>query len=225
MNTAMRFPYLSCVTRLFRRWATRLSVCLVVPVCVAGCLVSGPAPRLLQLRPALPPVAAGLKAMQKEQMVVAMPLAGNALDTDAIALLFHDREIRYLAGARWTAPVPRLVQRGVLDGLEVSGAFRGVTDESAGISANVKFLSEVRAFQLRYENEVAPPVAEFTLSARLLDLRTGDIVATRTFQSSVPANGTDALALAAACEAAFAQGLAEIVPWVIATVPAAGTYR
>ena len=220
MNTAMHS------SRVFSLSGALLSfLCLFALTSASGCISPGPAPRLLQLNPALPSPASLPKAAKRGQVVVAMPVTENVFDTDAIALLFHDREIRYLAGSRWTTTVPRLVQRGVIDGLEASGSFPGVSDESAGINATVKVLSEVRAFQLRYENEISPPTAEFTLSVRLLHLGTGNIIASRTFQIAAPASGTDALALASACETALTKGLAEIVPWVAANTPGAGRLR
>jgi cholesterol transport system auxiliary component len=188
---------------------------LMLLFCLAGCaaLSPGSAPRIFQLRPTLPPALVSTPGAKNGQIIVALPTAARLLDSDHVALLFHGREIRRLADARWDSSVPRMTQRGLIDSLEASGAFRGVADESAGIIANLKLLSEVRAFWLRYENETAPPTAEVCLSAQLLNLADGKIVASQTFQTAAPANGPDAPALAAACETALSRVLADIAFW------------
>ena len=193
----------------------RLCLLLFPMFVLAGCggiLNPGPAPTRLQLRPIMPAQIAATPTQQ--QIVVGLPSAGRDLDTDQIALIFGRREVRYLADARWTAQTPSLLQRSYIDALTSSGVFRGVSDESAGISAGTKLISTVRGFGLHYEREGAVPTAEFEASFQLLNLNDGSIMASMTVRTTAAAAGTSPAALAGACEDALSQGLAKLAPWV-----------
>ena len=173
----------------------------------------GPAPARLQLQPAMPGPMAGKPS--GKQLVVAMPLAGRDIDTDSIALVFNGREVRYLAGARWTSPAPNILQRALIDGLTATNSLRGVTDESAGIVADAKLLCDLRQFSLHYGDPKGTPTAVLEASFRLLNLSSGSIMATRNVRIEVPASGRDNAALVTACETALSRCLAEISPWVV----------
>jgi ABC-type uncharacterized transport system auxiliary subunit len=149
------------------------------------------------------------------QIIVAMPIAARALDADTIALIFHGREMRVLADARWAGTVPYMVQRSLIAALEASNAFSGVADESAGIASDVRLISDIRQFSLHYDAEGAVPAAVFAATFRLLNLSNGRIMNTRDVDIRVPAQARDNAALAQAMEAALGLGLAEVTPWVV----------
>lgn len=189
-----------------------LFCCLALSAC-AGILDPGPPPTRLQLNPPMPAAYGGTPL--PKQLVVAMPLAGRELDNDRIALVFHGREIRSLADARWTGSVPFLLQRHLIAAIQATGALEGVGDESAGIAANARLLADIREFSLHYTSEQAVPTAVLKVDLRLLDLYTGKVAAMRTFEAKSPASGKDSLALAGACERALGQGLAEAARWTV----------
>ena len=102
-----------------------LLLCLsVVCTACAALMDPGPPPSRLQLHPTLPKAQAGPPV--NKQLVVALPTAGRELESDAIALVFSGREVRYLSGARWTGTVPRLLQRFFVEAFESSQALAGV---------------------------------------------------------------------------------------------------
>ena len=188
---------------------TGLSAC-------ATLLDPGPAPARLQLMPSMPGQMA-VKPSNK-QLIVAMPMAGRDIDTDNIALVFNNREVRYLSGVRWTSPVPHIVQRALIDALASTNALRGVTDETAGITADAKLLCDIRQFSLRYADPKSVPTAVITASFRLLNLSNGAIMGTRDVNIESPASGRDNAALVTASETALSRCLAEIAPWVVQTM-------
>ncbi len=192
---------------------------LIVIVSLSACatlLDPGPAPARLQLEPTMPgPVSA---KPSNKQIVVAMPVAGRDIDTDNIALVFNGREVRYLSDARWTSPVPHILQRALIDALASTNALRGVTDETAGITADAKLLCDIRQFSLHYADPKGTPTAVMTAHFRLLNLSNGTIMGTRNVDIEVPASGRSNPALVTACETALSRCLAEITPWVVQTI-------
>lgn len=197
-----------------------LALSLFLPSC-ASMLSPGPPPARLQLAPSMPPQLSA-KPLDK-QLVVAMPLAGRDIDTDSIALVFHDREVRYLSGVRWVSAVPHMLQRSLIDAFVSANVLRGVTDESAGIAATAKLLCDVRQFSLHYADPKGPPTAVIIAHFRLLNLANGAITGTRIVEVKVPASGSGNLALVSASEAALSRCLAEVVPWASRLMGAAIT--
>ncbi|MDR2800895.1 MAG: ABC-type transport auxiliary lipoprotein family protein [Desulfovibrio sp.] len=184
-------------------------------LCLAGCgtlLSPGPAPARLQLRPSLPGKL--VAAPVDKQLIVARPSAGNEISGDAIAMSLDNREVRYLSGALWTADVPFLVQRFVLEALEESNILRGVGDESIGIAADLRLLIDIREFGLRRETGESLPVGVFSARFRLLDARNGKISGALNVRETAQASDNDAMALALACETALGRGLARTMQWV-----------
>ncbi|MDR1947427.1 MAG: ABC-type transport auxiliary lipoprotein family protein [Desulfovibrio sp.] len=190
---------------------------LSVPVfCLAGCglLNSGPAPTRLQIKPVLPARAVGPPV--NKQLVVARPATGNVLAGDAIAVIFNSREIRLLADARWTADVPFLVQRSVVEALEATGGLQGVGDDTIGLAADARLLIDIREFGLRRAtDDDVPSVGVFAAVFRLLDLRSGRISDSLHVEATAPAAGKSSADLAMACEAALSKGLAQCSAWVL----------
>jgi cholesterol transport system auxiliary component len=163
MKTTLRFLCLAC--------------CLALGSSLAGCAVLDPGPpaaRIL-LDPELP--APGTAAPLPLQIAVVEPSADDILATDRIAAVFNGFEVRYVAGARWAAPVPRLLQRFLIDALEHTGRFAGVGDGGGGMRSDIRLLCDIRRFGLRYRGG-EPPVAEVSLLLRLMEVKTGRILAT-----------------------------------------------
>ena len=181
-------------------------------------LSPGPPPTRLKLTPSMPARVAG--GPLNKQIIVGMPLAGQDVDTDNIALVFNNREVRYLSGVRWTSSVPPIVQRALIDALTASNGLRGVSDESAGIFADAKLLSDIRQFALRYDDPKGVPTAVATINFSVLNLSDGSILGTKNISIEVPAAGRDNVALVTACETALSRCLADVTPWVIQTIGA-----
>ncbi len=197
----------------------RISAALIMMFAVSilsGCasvLDPGPPPARLQIAPSMPAKMAA--SPLNRQLVVATPTAGRALDSDRIALLFDNREIRYLADTRWADTVPLLVQRNLIAAVEASNVVRGVSDETAGIAADARLLTEIRQFSLQYAtSQDQPPTAVFEAVFRLVNLSNGKILGTRTVKTTAPALGRDNASLVQASETALTQALAETMPWI-----------
>lgn len=197
-----------------RRGLLLLPALILSLVMSAGCtsiLTPGDPPVRLQLKPALPgPVGA---RTTNRQMSVAMPLAGQDVDSDNVMLLFNDRELRVLAGVRWAANVPFLVQRGLVEAIDSASFLRGVSDESSGMLSDARLLTDIRDFSLHYTDENTPPKAVLEATFRLVTTSGGQVLGSRTISVEHQATGTNTPALAAAMENALSDMLAQVVPW------------
>lgn len=170
--------------------------CLTAPVALGGCaLLETPPPPLAQvlLDPA-PPVSSraggtetGTEAGTRTtlQLTVAEPAADSVASSDRISAVFNGFEVRYLADARWSAPVPRLLQRLFIDSLETAGYFAGVSDGGSGMRSDIRLNTDIRRFGLRYR-DAREPVVEASFSFRLLDVKSGRILGTLNLAEEEP---------------------------------------
>ena len=210
-------------------WASRqiprlrlgaLALCLVLLAGCAGVFSTGPAPKRMFLNPEPPAQITGTKTTRETQIIVSLPTAWLAVDTDAIALLFPNREIRYLSGVRWAGTVPGLVQSFLIDALGATGAFQGVAGDSTGISSQVRLACDIRQFLLRYDDPNQPPTAVFDATFRLINLRNGEIISTLPLLLTAPATGTSAQDLVNASEKVMSEALGKVAAWSVASISA-----
>ena len=189
-----------------------------------GCapiLSGGPPPIRMQLNPAMPSKAG---FTLNAQVVVARPQAGRDLESDAMALLFNGREVRYLAGYRWNMSVPTLVHGKLVESLQAADILRGVADEIAGINADVRLLCDIRQFTLVYANERDIPTAVADFTVRLVNQRTGALMGTKNVIAHVPAQGMGVPSLVDAYEKALSEALFNITAWVGECMRQAGNH-
>lgn len=191
-----------------------LALAALLCLSLTGCAVldPGPAPARVQLFPKLPPVSTQPPAAK--QLVVEMPTSGRDLATDSIALSFKNREVRYLAGYRWTDTAPAVFRRALLDALQANGGLQGVADENAGISADARLISDIKQFHLRYDDPNQAPTAEISVAFQLINLRDGTIMAAKVSSAKQKAAGPDQASLIQAFETALSAVLADAAPWV-----------
>lgn len=141
---------------------------------------------------------------------VQMPTASRAVDTDRIVVARGGR-ISYFSGAAWTDRLPRLLQSCMTAALQDSGAFRAVLSTQDRADSDYALTAEIRNFQL--EVGEGNKAAVVTMIVRMVNERTGKIVATKEFSAHIPATNDDPDTSVAALQKAFGQVAVEMVRW------------
>lgn len=113
------------------------------------------------------PAAAPLAPAIAGELVVLRPLTRPGLDTDRIVVTLPDRRFDGYRGARWSAPVPDLVQSMLLDGLRARGAWQTVLPDRGEFRGRYALQTEIRDFQADYADEGAAPTVRITLRGDL----------------------------------------------------------
>lgn len=186
----------------------RGAVVLAATAFVAGCSAILPTPSvdtydLAQPAPAHAAVGRTL------QVLVPEPTSDRAFDTDRIVVRPSATEIAYFSGAQWADRLPRLVQSRLVASLEASGRFRAAGRPGQGLAIDHQIVTEIRAFD--YEAGAGRVV--IALSVKLMDDRSGRVVAMQTFRAE-EASGDAPKAAVAAFDRAQARLMPEIVAWV-----------
>ena len=150
-----------------------------------------------------------VRSASRVQIVVAEPLATQVLDSERIMVREANGSISALPGVQWADRLPRLIQARLIQTFE--NARQGAVGRPGDrVVADRQINIDLRAFDLRPQEGQA--VVE--MSVRLIDDRSGRVVANRIFTARVAGGSTDGAAAAQALDAALSDVLRQIVAWV-----------
>ena len=158
--------------------------------------------------------AAGLPSVPW-QLVVEEPLASGGLNVDRIALRATATELKYFARARWTERAPRMVQTLLVESFENSGAIVAVGRKAIGLRSDYNLITELREFQAEYFTPDGVPTIRVRLNAKLVKQPRRAIVASRTFEASVKAEGRNIRLVIGAFDQALGKVLRHTVEWTV----------
>lgn len=146
----------------------------------------------------------------RRQILIAEPSALKAFDGQNIVIKPSDGSIQYLKGAQWADRLPLMVQARLAETFQRSGRFAGVGKPGEGLAIDYQVIAEIRSFEVRVSGGERAVVELFV---RLLNDRTGEVRAGRSFTASAPVSGTGNQAYVAALDRAFRDAAAQIAGW------------
>lgn len=154
------------------------------------------------------PVAA--PAQVAATLVVARPVARAGLDSERIAVRLPELQLDGYAGARWSAPPPRLVEALLLDALRAAGGWRAVVSEHSAFGGRYLLQTEITDFAADYAAGGAPLV-RVALRGELGLAAERRLVASVAGRGEVRAAADRQREVAAAFEQAAARAVEELV--------------
>ena len=163
--------------------------------------------------PADGPVAAG--APRPIDLVVDLPVAGGAINTDRILIRPAPAQVQYLPDARWIEPVPEMLQSALVAGLERSGGFRFVGRRPLGAIGDVTLVSSLTEFEAALVPGGAGAEVRVRFTARLVRDEDATVLRTQTFEASAAAPDTGTASLVDAYDRATASVLRQALDWVL----------
>lgn len=148
------------------------------------------------------------------QLALVKPTAARMVDSPRIAVRPLPGEIQVYKGVSWSQPPTDMVESALLHGFEDSGRVQAVARSGTGIGARYRLVMDLRRFEADYAG-AAVPSAVIELNAKLLDVNEQRVVASRTFNQSRTAAGTDVLQVTQAFDHALEQVSREIIGWTL----------
>jgi cholesterol transport system auxiliary component len=185
------------------RRAARLIAPLLFAAWLGAC--AGDPQAAFDLAPATPRPQRTVHA----QVHVLDPVVPTDLETDRILVRTGASEA-VLAGARWTGPLPSLIQSRLSDSLQ--NAYDAPKVDRAVGDYNLE--TDVRAFELDADQKQV--VVE--LVVKLVSARDNHVAAVKTFKAQAPVASTDPGVVTAALNGALFGLMAQIVGFVAASV-------
>lgn len=186
----------------------------VAALCAAlsGCALANigqpqPAPQTYDL---LAPLDVKQGRRSEVQLIVSEPTAVRALAGDQILVKPGPSSVTYFPDAVWSDQLPRLLQARLMVALESSGRFRGVGDGRDRIDGDLELTTQIRAFEV---DAAGGAVARIVLFVRLIEPKTGRVVASKEFSAEAAAAADTAPEGVEALNRAAASVLPQIVGW------------
>ena len=192
------------VRRLSASGAVRSAAALVL-MGLAACS-SGSAPLTFDLTAPATPVRGGIVG----QVLVAEPVAVQALSAQRILVKEETGAVSALGEGQWADSLPRLVQTRLIQTLENTAGIRSVARANSGVSGDVQLTTEIRAFQVAVPSNQA--IVE--ISAKLVSDREGRVVTGRVFRAGVPVAQVNAATVAPALDQALSIVLVDMARWI-----------
>ncbi len=170
---------------------------------------SGSAPTTFDLSAASGKIRSSINA----QLVVAEPVAVQALASQQILVRDAGGTVSFLGSSQWADSLPRLIQARLIHTFENASQVRAVARPGGGAVADVQLVSEIRSF------EVQTPASEAVvqISAKIVADQTGRILAGRIFTARIPVAAIDGPNAARALDDALSGVMLDIVRWVANT--------
>jgi cholesterol transport system auxiliary component len=150
----------------------------------------------------------------RAQLSIREPVASLDLDTQRILVRTGPESLAYLSGAQWSDRLPALVQSRLLQTFQNAHLLQSVGRAGSGLAADYSLDLDIRAFEL----DAKAVQANVDIAAKIMETRSGRIVATRVFKSQVPAAGTSGPQATAALDAALSNVMAQIVAFASAEI-------
>ncbi len=148
------------------------------------------------------------------QLIVVSPTALAALDTEKIMVEPAPGQINYLPDAQWSDRLPALLQARTVQAFENGSKLRRVARPGDGISADYQLNLDVRTFGVQVL--AGSPDAVVELSAKVIGIASGKILAAQVFSARVPVSAMNGANVTAALDAASNKVLTDIVRWASA---------
>jgi cholesterol transport system auxiliary component len=185
---------------------------LALALALAGCsLFRGTPPETFDLSgPQAMPRGGGSTAAQ---ILIPESSAIKVLDSERIVVA-TGAKISYYPAAQWPDRLPKLFQARAIEAFERSKRARAVGRPGEGLSIDYQLQTDIRSFEYRTDNGDA----HVEVSAKILDDRTGRVVATKVFSSEAPVAANTAPEVVAGVQAALDKVLVALVRWTIGQI-------
>jgi cholesterol transport system auxiliary component len=167
-----------------------------------------PPPTVYELRPAAPSAAATRLAAT---LAVARPRARPGLDTDRIAVTLPGQRLDAYGRARWSAPLPELVESLLVAGLRGAGGWQSVVAGRGAFGARYLLETDIEAFEADYAAGGATPTVRVRLVGQLGLAAERRLVATVEGSAAVAAGADRQHEVIAAFARAFADAAQQLI--------------
>lgn len=161
-----------------------------------------------------------LPSLDRVQIVVEIPTATAAVNTDRIAVQPEPLRVQYFPGARWVDRAPLFIQTLLIESFENSGKVSSVGRSTVGLRADYLIVTDIREFQAQFRpaatDEGRELFANVRLNVKVVDADLNRIVASESFtDDDERAESTDIADVAVAFDEALGDAMRDAVEWSI----------
>ena len=148
------------------------------------------------------------------QLVIAEPLAIQALDSERILVRRGDHSLAYLAAGQWAARLPSMIQARLVQSFENAHRLSRVARPGDRIVPDYQLDCEIRAFEL----DVDAGQVTVEIEAKLVDDHSGKILRSQTFTQHRPQVSSEPKAVVASLDQSLTEVMSQMVAWTASAI-------
>jgi len=156
-----------------------------------------------------------LRGSSSAQILIATPMALDALNTNLIAVRPGPSTLSYYPDVQWADRLPNVFQAILSNAFENTGRVKAVGLPGQSLLINYQIVTEIRAFQAE---TAGSDTAVVEVSVKILDDRTGRVRSSRIFSGEQPISGDSVGTAVNGLDKANKAVVDEIVRWTLATI-------
>ncbi len=188
---------------------------LLAAITLAGCLLpqyNSPPPQtyLLEVGGFSPPTA---RRSSGKTLLVAVPKAAPGFDSNRIAYTKEPLKLDYYSNSVWSDTPAKMLLPIMVRAFEGTGAFKAVIAPPAPTLADMRV--DVDVIRLQQEFMTQPSRVRLTARIKVLNMKSGHVLATQVFEVLEPAPSEDAYGAARATNAAVQKILGDMIPFAL----------
>lgn len=150
-------------------------------------------------------------------ILVSVPRVHGGYDSSRIAYMKEDYGLRYYTRSRWADTPARMLAPLLADAIQSTGQFQALYATSGSVSADMRLDTELIRFHQDFRS--LPSEMHLTLRAQLIDLASGEVLATLLVDRSMAADTDDAFGGVVAANRLLGQLLDELAQFCVSNRP------
>ncbi|MEM6481076.1 MAG: ABC-type transport auxiliary lipoprotein family protein [Pseudomonadota bacterium] len=166
-----------------------------------------------ELRP--PPGLPIAASARSEQLVIDLPTASGAIDTDRVLVRPNTSQVQYLPGARWTQAAPVMIQTVLVEIFLRTGGFQFVGQRPIGPVSDIILVTHLSDFGVEFDPASGEGNIVVTLVANVVREDDATIIASRRFSRRTAISETATPAVIAGFESVSGAIFVDLADWVL----------
>ena len=159
----------------------------ILILCLSSCFSSAGSKNTTVYTPRMSSPTANTGTAVAWQIRIETPHSSDFLDSTRIAVRRSSNTLEVFEAARWSDSVPDLLQASINQTFNDSGKITAVVGLDNNTASDALLLLDIRQFEAVYEDNDNRASAVISVQAKIQSLKTNRVIASKSFQVSIPA--------------------------------------
>jgi len=196
-----------------KTYSFHLALTAALLLCLSGCFSAGAKNTVVYTPRATLPIAND-GPMVPWQIRIDTPRSSDFLDSIRIAVR-RENTLQVFEAARWSDPVPDLLQGSLSQYFNNSGKITAVTGLDSNTASDALLLLDIRQFEAVYTDGDRSAAAVISVQAKIQSTKTNRVLASKNFQVNIPAENKKIPQVMNAFDTALQQLSQDILAWTL----------
>ncbi len=196
-----------------KKTSIHLILAAILILCLPSCFSSAGSKNTTVYTPRMSAPSANSGTAVTWQIRIDAPHSSEFLDSTRIAVRRSDNTLQVFEAARWSDSVPDLLQSTLSQTFNDSGKITAVVGLDNNTASDALLLLDIRQFEAVYQDNDHSAAAVISVQAKIQSLKSNRVIASKSFQVSIPATSKKIPDVMNAFDNALQQISQDILGW------------